>query len=135
MASAPRMLTAPAAGVMATRPATMPEAAPRVVALPCSTFSTTSQPRIAAIVARVVLAKVRPVSARNWSLASRSSLKTIEPTLKPYQPTHSRAAPSMVRVRLCGRMGSRPKPTRLPITRASTRPATPALMCTAVPPA
>ena len=37
--------------------------------------------------------------------------------------------------RLCGRMASRPKPRRLPSTRASASPAAPALMCTAVPPA
>ena len=58
-----------------------------------------------------------------------------EPALKPNQPNHSRPAPSMTRVRLCGRIGSRFQPIRLPSTRARARPATPALMCTAVPPA
>ena len=58
-----------------------------------------------------------------------------EPALKPNQPNHSRPAPIMTRVRLCGRMGSLPKPTRLPRTSASASPAAPALMCTAVPPA
>ena len=62
MATAPLMSTAPAAGVIATRPATMPEAAPSEVALPCSSRSISSQPRMAAMVASVVLAKVRPVS-------------------------------------------------------------------------
>ena len=47
---------------MATRPATMPEAAPSEVALPCRRRSISSQPRMAAMVASVVLAKVRPVS-------------------------------------------------------------------------
>ena len=37
--------------------------------------------------------------------------------------------------RLCGFMTSRPKPRRGPTTIASTRPATPALMWTTVPPA
>jgi len=37
--------------------------------------------------------------------------------------------------RLCGRIGSRRHPTRLPSTIARARPAAPALMCTAVPPA
>ena len=36
---------------------------------------------------------------------------------------------------LCGRIGTLPKPIRLPTMRASTRPAIPALMCTTVPPA
>ena len=60
---------------------------------------------------------------------------TAEPALNPNQPNHSRPAPSMTSVRLCGRMGSLPKPIRLPSTSASARPAAPALMCTAVPPA
>ena len=76
------------------------------------TRSMSSQASIAAIVAMVVLAKVRPVSEKNWAesaagSASDSGVSTIEPTLKPYQPTHSRPAPSMVSVRLCGRVGSR----------------------------
>ena len=58
-----------------------------------------------------------------------------EPALKPNQPNHSRPAPSMTRVRLCGRIGSFGQPIRLPSTSASARPATPALMWTAVPPA
>ena len=37
--------------------------------------------------------------------------------------------------RLWGRIATRPKPCRLPTTRASTSAATPALMCTTVPPA
>ena len=86
--------------------------------------------------ASVVLVKVTPVSLRNWVLMSPTPSSMIsEPTLKPYQPTHSRAAPSIVSVRLCGRIGVEPKPTRLPTTAASTRPAMPALMWTAVPPA
>ena len=88
----------------------------------------------------MVLVKVRPVSLMNCevsapSFASDSGVRTIDPTLKPYQPTQSRPAPSMVSVRLCGRSGSRGQPTPRPISSASTRPATPALMWTAVPPA
>ena len=66
---------------------------------------------------------------------SESEVKTIEPTLKPYQPNHSRPAPIIVSVRLCGFIGSRMKPTRRPMISASTPPAIPALMCTTVPPA
>src|SRR5689334_21192785 len=52
--SAPTVLTAPQAGVIATRPATTPEAAPSEVALPCKTRSISSQPSIAAMVANEV---------------------------------------------------------------------------------
>ena len=83
--------------------------------------------------ASVVLAKVRPVSSGNW--VSGSSPKTIEPTLKPYQPSHSMPAPSIVSVRLCGRILSLGQLMRLPSSSTSTSAATPALMCTAVPPA
>ena len=58
-----------------------------------------------------------------------------EPALKPNQPNHSRPAPIMVSGTLCGRIEILPKPIRLPTTRASTRPAIPALMWTTVPPA
>ena len=56
------MSTAPQAGVIATRPATMPEAAPSEVALPCRSRSTSSQASIAAMVASVVFVNVTPVS-------------------------------------------------------------------------
>ena len=99
-----------------------------------------SQASIAAQVAIVVFRNVTPVSPWNCAenaagSASESAVKTIEPTLKPYQPNHRRPAPIMVSVRLCGFIGSFMKPTRLPMTSASTRPATPALMWTTVPPA
>ena len=55
----PSRLSAPQAGVMATRPATTPEAAPTEVAWPSRTFSTMSQPIIAAQVATVVLIHTR----------------------------------------------------------------------------
>src|SRR5215210_7767271 len=57
-AIAPTAFTAPQDGVIATRPATTPEAAPREVALPCITRSIASQASIAAIVATVVLRNV-----------------------------------------------------------------------------
>ena len=73
--------------------------------------------------------------AESFAGRARRPVKTIEPTLKPYQPNHSRPAPIIVSVRLCGFIGSRLKPTRRPMISASTPPATPALMCTTVPPA
>src|SRR6185436_302277 len=58
-----------------------------------------------------------------------------EPALKPNQPNHSIEAPIIVITRLWGGIASRPQPMRLPTTKAPTRPATPALMWTTVPPA
>ena len=58
-----------------------------------------------------------------------------EPALKPNQPNHSSAAPSMTSVRLCGRIGTFPNPRRGPSTRQSASAAAPALMWIAVPPA
>src|SRR5215470_11214491 len=114
------------AGVMATRPATAPEATPKVVGLPVRYRSTTIQPPAAAAVAIWVL---RNASAAVWSAASS------EPALKPNQPNHSSPAPSSTSGRLCGRIGSLPQPRRLPSTIASARPAEPALTWTTVPPA
>ena len=126
MTSAPRMFTEEQDGVMATRPATMPDAAPRLVGLPSRNFSTSSQPSIAAEVAKVVVRNVEP---------ARPLEPTAEPALKPNQPNHSRPAPSITKGRLCGRIGDLGQPLRLPSTMHSARPAAPALMCTAVPPA
>src|SRR3954466_6504197 len=52
MTMAARLFTNPHAGVMATRPATAPEAAPSVVACPVLSFSTTTQPNSPAQAAR-----------------------------------------------------------------------------------
>ena len=67
--------------------------------------------------------------------AARPLASRLEPALKPNQPTHSRQAPMMVKVRLCGGIGSLRIAERGPSMIAATRPATPALMCTTVPPA
>ena len=126
MARDPAGLTKPEAGVMATRPATAPDAAPRLVACPSRSFSTSSQPSIAAAVATWVFMN----ASAAWPLAARA-----EPALNPNQPNHSSPAPISTSGRLCGRIESRLKPIRLPRTRQSARPAAPALMWTAVPPA
>jgi hypothetical protein len=78
-----------------------------------------------------------PVATKVLTQTTDAELPAVsaEPALKPNQPNHSRPAPSITRVRLCGRIGSRFHPLRRPSTIASARPATPALMCTAVPPA
>ena len=79
--------------------------------------SVSSQPRIAAMaaIAAMVFDPGRPA-------AGVVGAEDAEPTLKPYQPNHSRPAPSMVSVRLCGRIGSLASRSRLPMTSASARP-------------
>jgi len=91
--------TEPQAGVIATRPATAPEAAPSIEGLPFSSASPSDQASTAAAVATSVLMKASAAP----EVASR-----LEPALKPNQPTHSSEAPTMVSVRLCGASDSRP---------------------------
>src|SRR3954462_10056037 len=57
---APTGLTKPAAGVMATSPATAPDAAPNVVGCPSRSFSTRIQPSMAAALAVFVLTRAPP---------------------------------------------------------------------------
>ena len=124
-ASAPSGVTAPHAGVMATRPAIAPDIPPSVVACPSRSFSTTSQARIAAQVALKV-----------FSMTTEALLPaaSAEPPLKPNQPNHRMPAPSATSGRLLGR-ACRGQPVRLPTTRMRASAPMPALMCTAVPPA
>src|SRR5712664_4090416 len=118
--------TKPDAGVMATNPATAPDAMPRTLGLPLTIHSANIQPKAAAAVAIWVAAIAIP---------ARPSAATAEPALKPNQPTHSRDAPMSVNVKLWGGIASLPYPTRLPSTKQLASPTIPALMCTTVPPA
>src|SRR6202171_6107216 len=118
--------TKPEAGVIATRPATAPEAIPSTLGLPLTSHSVNIQPTAAAAVAMWVTAKAMP---------ARPSEATAEPALKPNQPTHSSEAPITVSARLCGGIASLPEPWRLPSISAVANPAIPALICTTVPPA
>ena len=99
MISAPIGPTKPQAGVIATRPATAPEAAPSIEGLPLANHSVKDQESVAAAVAISVLMKAIVVTP----LASR-----LEPALKPNQPTHSSDAPIIVITRECGAIASRP---------------------------
>src|SRR5918999_5493902 len=99
------MPTLPAAGVIATRPATAPDAAPSIEGLPFAIHSPNVHESTAQAVARNVLMKA--------SVAELPA-SSAEPALKPNQPTHRRDAPIMVIGRLCGVIASRPKPIRLP---------------------
>src|SRR5215510_11724680 len=87
----------PAAGVTATRPATAPDTRPRSEVFHLKTNSTIIHDSAAAAVATKVLVMARVVPPAD----SRA-----EPALKPNQPTHSRAAPTQVRVTLWGGIGS-----------------------------
>src|SRR4051812_41593138 len=111
---APLGLTTPHDGVIATRPAMAPEAAPSIVGLPRKIHSPNDQATAAIAVQTYVFRNTRPAKL----LASRP-----EPTLKPNQPAHSSAAPVMTYGMLCGGMATVPNPVRLPTINAPTRPA------------
>src|SRR6476469_2065325 len=114
--------TKPDAGVMATRPATAPEQIPTTVGLPFSAHSTSIQVKAATAVAICVTSMAIPACI---------PAETAEPALNPNQPTQSSEAPMKVSTMLC----AGPVSLRLPSMIAHMSPATPALMCTTVPPA
>src|SRR4051812_18234 len=99
MTIAPIRPTLPQAGVMATRPATAPEAAPSIEALPFMSASPMHHASTAADVAEKVL-----MNASTALLPASSA----EPALKPNQPTHSSEAPTIVSVSECGVKASLP---------------------------
>src|ERR1700744_2211669 len=83
---APNALTDEHDGVMATNPATIPEAPPSVVAWPSRIRSVSSQKSMAVPVAIVVVMNVDPATPLEL---------LAEPALNPYQPPHSRPGPSI----------------------------------------
>src|SRR5450631_3466904 len=91
--------TNPEAGVIATRPATAPEAIPSTLGLPLANHSTNIHDIAAAAVATWVATIAIP---------ARPSAAAAEPALNPNQPTHSSEAPIMVSVRLWGGIGALP---------------------------
>src|SRR5689334_12669089 len=95
--AAPIGVTKPQDGVTATRPATTPEAAPKVVGRPSRNRSTASQHNMPRQPATSVLRKMT---------AALPSTANAEPALKPNQPNHSRPTPSSTKGRLCGRIAS-----------------------------
>src|SRR5579863_402956 len=92
MAMAGKGWTNPEAGVMATRPATAPEMAPRAVGLPLWIHSKMVQPMAAAAVAKWVATK---------ALVARELAPRALPALNPNQPTQSRQAPMKLRTMEC----------------------------------
>src|SRR5688572_8577030 len=93
--------TKPEAGVMATRPATTPVAAPRAVGLPLASHSVPHHERRAPAAARCVVAK---------ATAARPPAARAEPALKPNQPNHRRPAPRTTSGMLLGFISTWPKP-------------------------
>src|SRR5208282_1339819 len=88
--------TNPAAGVIATSPATAPEIAPRALGRPFLIHSAMLQLMAAAAVAKCVATKALVASA----FAARAL-----PALKPNQPTQRRQAPMKLKTREWGGMG------------------------------
>src|SRR5262249_33284249 len=118
--------TNPAAGVIATKPATAPEIAPSALALPFLNHSAALQPNAAAAAAKCV--------ATNALEASPPAARAL-PALNPNQPTHSRQVPKKLSPKQPGGTGCLGKPTRIPRSRAHTKADTPEEICTTVPPA
>src|SRR5512135_3537338 len=112
--SAPETFTNPAAGVIATRPATAPEARPSTVGFFECIHSIAIHATAAMAVAVLVLMNAAPASPFAASA---------EPALKPNHPNHRRPAPVTTAVRL---LGTREVLRLLPRTRAPTMAAIPA---------
>src|SRR2546423_3966223 len=89
--------TKPAAGVIATNPATAPEIAPSALGLPLRNHSAPPHPTTAAAAARWVATKAL--------VARLPALKAL-PALKPNHPTHSKHAPMKLSTILCAGIGS-----------------------------
>ena len=111
---------------MEARPAMAPVAMPTMLGLPNLTASMTSQTSAAVAAEMCVTVIAMPASAPAFSAL---------PALKPYQPTQSMQAPTMVIQGACGGFTSPGKPARGPIRMASISAVTPAVRCTTSPPA
>src|SRR5258708_22888388 len=104
--------TNPAAGVIATSPATAPEIAPNALAFPFLNHSATLQPIAAAAAPRCV--------ATN-ALAANPFAASALPALNPNQPTHNKHAPIKLSTRLCGGIGCLGNPFLFPMYSSQTR--------------
>src|SRR3989338_10084854 len=96
MIIAPQTFTNPAAGVIATRPATAPVTIPNIVGLPLNFHSKSAQLKPAAAAAVLVVTK---------ALAAKPLAPKALPALKPNQPNHNNAAPKTVKGILCNGVG------------------------------
>src|ERR1043165_5027501 len=93
-------VTKPAAGVIATSPATAPAAAPSTLGRRCTAQLTVIQVSAAIAVAVLVLTN---------ACAARPPDVSADPALNPNQPNQSSAAPSTTIGRSCGSMASLPR--------------------------
>src|SRR5580658_606028 len=118
--------TNPAAGVIATSPATLPEIAPSTLGLPLRIHSAPAHPIAAAAAAKCV--------ATN-ALVARLPAANALPALNPNQPTHSKHAPMKLSTTLCGGIATFGYASRFFKYSAQTSAETPELTCTTVPPA
>src|SRR5690348_11661582 len=116
--------TKPAAGVIATSPATAPEIAPRALALPFLSHSAKLRLNAAAAAPKCV--------ATNALEASEPAVSAL-PALKPNQPTDSKHARMKLSTTLCGGIGCFGKPIRFPMYSAQTSAETPEEIWTTVP--
>src|SRR5579863_7815442 len=90
-------LTNPAAGVIATRPATQPEIAPSALGFPLRIHSAALQP---------IAAAAAPKCVATNALLARLPAESALPALKPNHPTHSKHAPMKLSTTLCGGIAS-----------------------------
>jgi len=111
--------TKPEAGVIATKPATAPVAAPMVEALPVCAQDINIQVSAAVPVAICVATK---------ALDAAESAAVAEPALNPNHPNHSSAAPNTIRGILCASIGTLPYPNLRPSIIAAVKPAQPDVM-------
>ena len=127
MAKAPRMSVEPAAGVMATSPATAPVHAPTVVGFLL---------HVQSIIIQVTAAVAAATCVTRKALAASPSAPSPLPALNPNHPSQRNDMPMNTNVMLCGMMGCPLRQSsRLPIMRHMMNADMPALMCTTVPPA
>src|SRR5512145_1695161 len=96
MIIAPVGVTKPAAGVMTTSPATIPEQNPRTLGLPRRIHSAAAQTNPAVAAQSIVVVK---------ALDAIASAPRAEPALNPNQPTYSMPVPTMQRTMECGGIG------------------------------
>ena len=126
MATADRVLTYPAAGVMVASPATAPVTAPRTLACPSVIRSTTSHTSMAAAAATWVLSSAWAATPFAW----RPS-----PALNPNHPNQRMPAPTITNGTECGNGALSGQTRRRPSTTSRASAAAPAEAWTTMPPA
>src|SRR5579884_2403784 len=108
-------VTYPAAGVIATRPASAPATAPLTLGAP--RWRQDSAIQTIAAIAGATLVLMNAIAATPFAASAL-------PALKPNHPNHTSAAPSTTIVRSCGRFASTAR-SRGPSTQTATSAATP----------